>query len=215
MFDLPEAYKTPVQYQDAGHKDVKQAIYGNIKDLYVKFFPLAEHRPAKSSLLDLEIYEDSDFIEIIVDKFTHVHRKVTAEDKLQFAHLWDRYQKQLGSVGTLIEKWDLLGPAEKAICIGNGILTVDQLSEMSNERLGKFPAPFAELRDKAKAHVKARDGKVEVSEYGDMLVKMQQQLTVLEAKNAELEARAGQRVTRKKPARAKKSPIAFSELEDE
>lgn len=186
MIIVPETYTAPVGYKETGAVGVAQAVFGNDKDIGIRFFIHALHRPAKSAAVGYEVFEDVEMVEFHIDQFTKSTRIVTEFDKKKYADLYDRFQRGLGSKGTLIEGWSIASPSDKAMLIHQGFITVDQLAECPDSRLEKMPPTSSELREKARQHVKAQSGKIEAEKLGDVILELQRKVAALADENTSL-----------------------------
>lgn len=206
MIIVPDTYSAPIGYVETGSVGVKQAVFGNDKDIGIRFFIHAIQRPAKSAALGYEVWEDVEMIELHIDRYTKSTRMVTEHDKAKYSDLYRRFQLGLGSKGTMIESWNIIGPADKAMLIHQGFVTVDQLSECPDSRLEKMPPTAKELIEKAKQHVKSTSGKIEAEKLGDVIMELQRKVTALEDENSNLK-----RAPDSTPKRGKKKTAVISE----
>jgi hypothetical protein len=87
--------------------------------------------------------------------------------------------------GTSVKEWAYLSPAQSENLIGLRILTIEDVSEMTEEALGNYGMGARELRDKAKEYLKGKSVSDEVAKENQELKK---QMAEMQAQLAELMA---------------------------
>jgi hypothetical protein len=130
-----------------------------------KFFTRSEQDIGKSKQLGRYVSRKIDMIRIIIpgDKHNIVERRMQERDKEKYAKEWEAYVKMEEFVpeGTLLETWPMVSRAQVEDLKYNNIFTVEQLSELSDENLGKVGLGGRLLREHAKAFIEtSRKGAV-------------------------------------------------------
>lgn len=129
--------------------------------LWVKFFKQAVHMKAKSEKAGRPIYEDRDFISIIVPGSTDKHvREVRESDKERFAVQWAKYlanQEQVPD-GTPLEDWPVLTASQREELKHLKVYTVETIAGLSDAQCQKLGPGYTGIRAKAQAFLEvARD----------------------------------------------------------
>jgi hypothetical protein len=203
---MPESLVMPVSYAGNRNDTVRAAVFGNDADIGIEFRLVAELREAKSAILGFPFYEDVEMIFFHVDKWTVIPELVNDTHRHKYAELYHRFKMGLGSSGTLIASWPMISPSERNMLQAQGIITVEQLSEVQDSRLAQLPPGTAEMRKKAKQHVQAESGKLDVSKYGDEILDLRRQLADMQARAAAQEEKEAAKEDSKKSVEAAPLP---------
>lgn len=181
--------------------------------LVVRFFKAATKHNFKSQEEGRPIYIDEDFIEILVpgDKLNAVTCPVTESHKARFPVQWAAYQngREQSLLGTPVESWPALTPAQAATFSNNGFKTVEQLAAASDAQLASLGmaagASPAVLRQKAAEFVGQETP--EMAELKRQLAEMQAQLAGLMQPSHSLEPEGPSEPVRRGPGRPSKAEL--------
>lgn len=131
-----------------------EATSADDEKLWVKFEKRAVKHNYKSEQAGHPVFEDKDFISIIVpgDATNVVERVATENDKERFHKQWAKYQRNQSQEvdGWKITEWTALSPAQAAELQHMGFQTVEMLSVASDIACQKMMGMLG-LREKAKA----------------------------------------------------------------
>jgi hypothetical protein len=212
---IPENLVMPVKYAGKEGETVRAAVFGNEGEVGIRFRLHSEFRPAKSEIMGYDVWEDIEIIEFFTDKLNTIPLMVTNEHRRKYAELYNRFKQGLGSSGTMISAWNQITPSERNMFEAQGIITVEQLAEVSDSKLAALPYGTKEAREKAKKHVAANSGKLEAEKYGETILELQRKLASMEAREAErLEADAA-KPAKKAKGRPKKTKTEILENDTE
>ena len=135
-----------------GTNDRSPAIQQD-KSLVARFYWKADYQSFKSEKEGRPIFEDKEYIEIFIpgDKTTEIRRPATQEDRVRFEKQYQDFQnnQKQGMVGTPLEQWPLLMPAQIMQLKAMHVYTVEQLSEISDTSLQKIGPGTRDLQQKA------------------------------------------------------------------
>jgi len=167
--------------------------------LFVQFYRKPVMHPGKSHEAGRAIYEETDYIKIMVpgDKLSIIERRVNDIDKRRFA---DKYAKWLAGAGNVIEGTPIsslpkMTPSKVQEYKYFNVHTVEQLAE-ANDNLGQKFFGFNEDKRAAKAFLEIAKGNAPIE-------KMNEELKSRDAKIEELQAQI-EAITKMMGTKAKK-----------
>lgn len=217
---LPESYAEAVDWAPTGNQYVKKAVYGNDKSLGVRFELVALKNEAKSKALadvtknpNEEVYDEVEMVFVRSDPKTESAHRVKDHHRRRWPELYRRFLDNRESRGMLIERWEAVGPAEKAKLMSAGFSTVEQLAEASGGQIERLGVQGFDLFERAKAHVRAREGRIDVSQFADSLVALQSQLDGEAEMRRQLETELEYLRSKRKGGRPKKTETPKDEVE--
>lgn len=158
---LPEGFKVPTIGQHGGSPNIMRAVTGAIGTQAVKF---DVYRPINQKLSEAAKSEVRDEIEVAYfknDPYTNVAIRVkdlNDKQKIETAHLYERFLSQKDSTDTMIDAWDGIVESEKIRLAVLGISTVEQLASFKDFELQRLGGGAKDLRDRAQWHMKAKYG---------------------------------------------------------
>lgn len=159
--------------------------FGDTKDTVIaKFYTKAVQNNHKSENEGRAIFEDREFVEIIVpgNRGTVVDRPATAADKERWPRQYEAYKTGLEAAvdGTPIEEWSMISPALVEELKHVHVRTVEALAALSDADLAKtVPMGGQALRQKAKLWLEQAAGNAPLS-------RLQAQIDRLTADNERL-----------------------------
>ena len=159
--------------------------------LFVKFSKRAVEMKAKSEEKGYPVFDEIDFISIIVagDPTNQVERKVRDDDKRRFAPIWEKYkngEKGTSLSGMPIEQWASISLTEKAMLKHIEFHTVESLAAASDSSLQRVGMGGFELRAKAKAFLEAAGDSSAIQKYAAENKRLKDDLEALKLQVAEL-----------------------------
>lgn len=193
MFNGPAEMVQPsnMRLNTNGQGGVVEAVFGNDGAIAYEFATLAQRNEAKSKALGFDHFDLIEVIHFYPDRYTKTCAPVTDEHRRRYPEAYRRFKEGLGSRGTKIRDWAFLNDAEQATLIAAGIHTVEQLAEVSGERLATMPQKAPEWIERAQMHVKSQAAHLEVKDYAQAIAEMNAKLAELAAENQKLkESRA-------------------------
>ncbi len=133
--------------------------------IYAQFSLEPVHQPFKSTEAGRPIFEDKEFVRIVVagDKNSEVYREATDYDKERFHEVYERFQKGLKGreqiTGTPLSQWPMLKPSQIKELEAIEIYTVEGLANLSDSMKQNIGMGAHELVAQAKAYLDAaKDG---------------------------------------------------------
>lgn len=138
--------------------------HGDDRALIPRFYLKPVRQGFKSEKEGREIFEDVEFIEILVagDNTRRIDREVKEEDKTRFAAQYQAFKNQQAVVheGTPLESWPAISASTCLNLKAMNVHTLEQLAAVSDVLLGRLGLGAHTLRDKARTFLKtAEDGK--------------------------------------------------------
>ena len=128
-------------------------------NLYVEFYEDALEIRFKSEQAGRPVYEQREFIRIIVpgDSTNIIERLVNDQDRLDFPRQYDRFKKGQAAVieGTPLTMWPVVNKSQVKECAYHEIQSVEQLAAASDSVCMRMGMGYTELRNKAKAWLSA------------------------------------------------------------
>jgi len=125
--------------------------------LLVEFYTDATEVPAESEKKGRPIFQDQEFVKIIVpgDNRTEIVRLATDQDRERFEKPYQLFQKQgqKSTTGTPLEEWPLLSKSQVAELKGMGFRTVESVSHASEATRGAMPLELRSLQTQAGAYL--------------------------------------------------------------
>jgi hypothetical protein len=168
--------------------------------LFVQFYRKPVLNAAKSTEAGRAIYEERDFIKIMVpgDKLNIIDRQVNELDAARFAARYEKWKLGQGNAveGTPLSSMPKMTPTKVEEYRYFGIHTVEQLAQ-ANDNVGKNFFSFNEDKRAAKAFVELAKGNAP-------LEKMNEELKSRDSKIEELQAQI-EAITKMMSAKGKKS----------
>lgn len=131
------------------------------KGIYAQFCIEAVHQPFKSNEAGRPIYEDREFVRIVVagDKNSEVFREATDHDKERFYEVYERFKSGLKGrdqiTGTPLSQWALLKPSQIKEFEAIEIYTVEGIADLSDTMKQNIGMGAHELVAQAKAYLDA------------------------------------------------------------
>lgn len=178
----------------AGYESGVMGDSGRYQDdgkLLVTFYRGVVHNPHKSSEAGRPIFDEHDFVRIIVpgDRSNIRDTKATAEHKMRFAKQWERYKagQEQAQSGTPLEVWPQITVSMVATLKASGITTVEQLAGLSDTNAAQFMGSH-ELRRRAQTFLDAAKGEAVNTKLEAELEKRDQEISVLKQQMSELMA---------------------------
>lgn len=178
------------------------------KNVYASFFTEAVEMPFKSKEAGRPIFEDREFVRILIggDAKSEIVRVVEDEDRKRFSNEYRRFKDtdagedgQLS--GTPLAQWPIMRPAQIRELAAQNVKTVEQLAEVPDSSLQNFGIGSLDLRNKARAYLLA-------AKDGAMVLKMQADLALRDEKIAMLEGQIkelAERFSQVRPEESKKT----------
>ena len=129
--------------------------------IYAQFSIEAVNQPFKSTEAGRPIFEDREFVRIVVagDKNSEVYREATEYDKERFHEVYDRFKKGLKGreqiTGTPLSQWPILRPSQIKELEAIEIYTVEGLANLSDTMKQNLGMGAHELVAQAKAYLDA------------------------------------------------------------
>lgn len=143
--------------------------HGDDSALHVTFKREAKQNAAKSKLAGRPIFDEFDYIEIIVPGGkTKVIEKVQEHHKMRFPRHWDLYQQQLKGktgealIGTPLDQWPAISLSQVYELRALNIHTVDQLAHLTDQGIQAIGLGGRELKAKAAAYLAQASNNSEV-----------------------------------------------------
>ena len=162
------------------------------ENLYVRFFYHPHHDPEASVAQGRPIYQDREYVEIIVpgDKTTSVVRPVRDQDKMRFARQYQSFKSNQvqTNFGTPLEAWPGITRAQCEELKYFKIFTVEQLANMPDSIAQRFMGVNS-LRARAKDFLEASKGTVQLEQFRKAIEDRDSELEVLRRAIADLQAR--------------------------
>ena len=153
------------------------------ESLLVKFYKDAVHMKAASDKAGHPVFEDRDFISIIIpgDATQSMEREVTERDKQRFWKQWQRYENNQGEEveGWRVEQWPAITPGEAQALKHSNFLTVEQIANASDTQCKSLMGGMT-LRAKAKAALEQAKDSAAVEKYAAENVELKSRIDALE-----------------------------------
>jgi len=157
--------------------------------LWVKFLKRAVHLKARSEREGRQIYEDREFISIVVPgSADEIVREIREEDKVRFAAQWNRYllnQEQVMD-GTPIDEWPALTASQREELKYLKGFTVEQIAGLSDAQCQKLGAGYMSLRVKAGAFLDLARDTAAVQRYAAENAELRAEIEALKEAVAEM-----------------------------
>jgi hypothetical protein len=159
------------------------------KRLHVTFYTKAVQNRSRSQTEGRVVYEEKDYIRIMVPGDRNYELDVPAEPHYQgrFPTQWERYKKgqQERVDGTPLEAWPALNVAQVAELRAMNVFTVDQLANVPDSLAQKMMGNFA-LRQKAKDFLDAARDSAGATKLAAELAERDVQIAAMQAQLASL-----------------------------
>jgi hypothetical protein len=157
------------QLQDQSNWDTNR--FAADKNLHVRFYMKARLNPDKSAEANRAIYEDTEYVEIMIpgDKHNIIQRPVWSQDIQRFSGLYEKFKKGVDQIiGTPLKAVPFLSEAQVEEFAFFGIRTVEQLANLNDSIAGKFMGS-QEFKSKAKAWLtQSTSGEVLLAQIQDL-----------------------------------------------
>ena len=166
-----------------------QERYAADSRLYVEFYRRAVHNPAKSAQEGRPIFDEKDFVKIMIpgDKYSSVDTQATAQHQQRFPQQWSRYKagQEQATSGTPLEAWPQMTVGMVASLKAINISTVEQLAELSDSNASQIMGNH-DLRRRAKAFLEAAAGEAVHAKLEAELEKRDNEIETLKNQMAQL-----------------------------
>lgn len=143
-------------------------VHNGDETLLVKFYKEAVYQKAKSEEAGHPVYEDRDFISIIIpgDNTQVINRQASDRDKERFYRQWEKYQRQETETvdGWPVEEWTSIPRSQAEALKHAKFLTVEQIANASDAQCQKIMGG-TQLRAKAKAALEAAKDSAAAEKY--------------------------------------------------
>ena len=157
-------------------------------NLLVKFYKEAVHMKHASEKAGHPVYEDRDFISIIIpgDTTTKIEREASDQDKERWLPIWEKYQRNESQEidGWPIESW-VLSPARVNELKHFGFHTVEQLANASDAQINKVMEGMG-MREKARAAIEVSKDSGAIAKYVEENERLKADIEDLKAQFAEM-----------------------------
>lgn len=124
-------------------------------NIFPRFYIRAVHNAFKSEQSGRAIYDDIEYVEIMVagDRNTAVDRRVKDEDRERWPQAYAAFKsgQEMATSGTPLEEWPALTPGMIMEYKAMHIKTVEALAALDDGKLGALGTGGRTIRDKAKA----------------------------------------------------------------
>lgn len=128
-------------------------------NLFVEFYEDALEIPFKSKDAGRPIYEQREFVRIMVpgDSTNIIEVLATDQHKQDFPRQYDRFKKGQAAVieGTPLTMWPVVNKSQVKECAYHEIQSVEQLAAASDSICVRMGMGYTELRNKARAWLEA------------------------------------------------------------
>jgi len=133
--------------------------------LHVEFYTDALQSGYKSEQAGHPVFDDVEMIRIITpgDSKTIIETKVDETHKFRFASHYKRFKDGLVNVvsGWALKEWPVITASQVKLLNYHNVMTVEQLSTISDQACNTIGMGMMELRTKAKAALSAAAGNAE------------------------------------------------------
>lgn len=161
-------------------------------NLYVEFYEDALEIPFKSEQAGRPVYEQREFIRIIVpgDSTNIIERLVNEQDRNDFPRQYDRFKKGQAAVieGTPLTMWPVVNKSQVKECEYHEIRSVEQLAQASDSVCNRMGMGYMELRNKARAWLAAAKDASIVTQQAAENNRLQGEIEALKEQIAQLAA---------------------------
>lgn len=158
--------------------------------IFPRFFTKAVQNKAKSEEAGRPIFEDREWVEIIIagDKGSIVERPVRDEDRQRWEEHYERFKKGQESAleGTPVEQWPVLTTAQVAELKALNIFTVEALAELRDSALTNLGMGARDLQAKAQAYLSAAADSSVVQKQATKINDLERQVEFLKQQIADL-----------------------------
>jgi len=152
------------------------------ENLYVKFFVAPLQSKEKTLAEGRPIYEDKEFISIMVpgDKHNIVTREARVGDNRRFPKQYQNFKNNNEELvdGTPLEKWPLVSPAQVEEMKFFNVRTVEQLASISDSAAQKFMG-INQLKNRAKEYLEAAKDAAPVTQLQGELAKRDEEIDAM------------------------------------
>ena len=159
-------------------------------NLFVSFYTDAIELKAQSEKEGRPIFKDVPFVRIIVPGDTNnvIERVADDSDKQRFPKAWARFQaaETEAQEGTPLEQWPQITRSLLKECKYFEIHTVEALAGISDSHIARMGMGFSDLRNKAKAWLKAAEGTADLTAQAAENEKLRQMIADLQAQMADI-----------------------------
>lgn len=126
-----------------------------------QFFTMQQKDVARTAALGQVKYNEIEMIKIFIpgDKHNIVESRVTDVHRAKYPKQYEAFKKmqELAPEGTLIDNWPLLQRSQVYELKAANVFTVEQLAELSDEKLGIIGIGARSLRKHAQAFIEATE----------------------------------------------------------
>jgi hypothetical protein len=184
--------------------------------LHVEFYIDAVEQPFKSEQAGRPIYEDVEFVKIMIpgDKNSIVERQASDHDKgrfpLEYARFKNGLKEEEQAVGTPLKHWPAISRAMAKEFNSFNVHTVEQLAMMSDTAKQAFGMGAQEWSRKAQAMLDVSSKSADAEKWAAENEALKQQLADMRKEFAELSARVDPE--KRGPGRPRKAENAVSEV---
>jgi len=158
---------------------------GETEGVLVRFYKTAIHKPRRSKDEGRPIFEEEDFVEIMVpgNALEVVNTKVTQDHMERFPTVWANYERNGGKEtpleGTPIAQWPLLSRTQVATMQALHVWTVENLIALDDQGLQKIGPGGRDLQRKAGAYLKTASEDAPAYQADDEIKKLETQVAHL------------------------------------
>jgi len=175
-------------YDDAA-RTADQPRYAMDSKLYVKFYTRPVMHGFKSSEAGRPIYEDKEYIEILVpgDSKTKVDCPVNDEFRTRFPKQYEKFKRNevQAVTGTPLEMWPQITRSMVAELKAMNVTTVEQLADMADTTAQNIMGNH-DLRRRAKLFIDAAKGEAVNNKLTEELTKRDDEINLLKTQMAQL-----------------------------
>jgi hypothetical protein len=161
--------------------------------LHVQIYVRSVQHPAKSEEAGHPVFEDVPYIKIQVpgDPTTLIDTKLRDHHKRRFARHWahfQQYQNAAPVIGTPLVEWAVVSRSQADNLRVSGVMTVEQLAELTDAQIQRLGMGGEQLRRKAQTWLKQATDSAGVMASAGRMSELEESNKQLQAQVAELMA---------------------------
>jgi len=161
--------------------------------LLVEIYLRSVQHPAKTEEAGHPVFEDVPFIKIQVpgDPTTLIDTKLRDHHKRRFARHWahfQQYQNAAPVIGTPLAEWAVVSRSQADNLRVSGVMTVEQLAELTDAQIQRIGMGGEQLRRKAQTWLKQATDSAGVMASAGRMSELEENNKLLQAQVAELMA---------------------------
>jgi len=169
-------------------------VDNSTSNLFVEFYEEALEIPYKSEQAGRPVYEQRDFVRIMVpgDSMNIIETPATQEHRDNFSRQYERFKKGQNAVvdGSPLAQWPVVNKSQVKECAYFEIHSVEQLGELSDSTCKRMGMGYMELRGKARAWLLASKDTAVVTRQAVENERLQSEIEMLKEQIAQLGAPA-------------------------